>query len=216
MRINENGRSMIEMLGVLAIIGVLSVGGIAGYSKAMAKFRANKTIDQVQHIVTNIRILFGSQKNYLDLGNGDKTTHDILDKANLLPDEMKTNPTANDMSAWTNPYAGAVTIKYALRFSNESVGASGAKDKAFTIKYDGIPQSACIDLASQDWNASSGTGLVAFSVNEDLANVALDTCASTNSNGKAMRCIQDMPMPVGHAVVACVAGSANYLMWKFY
>lgn len=31
----EKGRSMIEMLGVLAIIGVLSVGGIAGYSKAM-------------------------------------------------------------------------------------------------------------------------------------------------------------------------------------
>ena len=29
------GRSMIEMLGVLAIIAVLSVGGIAGYSKAM-------------------------------------------------------------------------------------------------------------------------------------------------------------------------------------
>ena len=30
MRVNESGRSMIEMLGVLAIIGVLSVGGIAG------------------------------------------------------------------------------------------------------------------------------------------------------------------------------------------
>lgn len=31
----EKGRSMIEMLGVLAIVGVLSVGGIAGYSKAI-------------------------------------------------------------------------------------------------------------------------------------------------------------------------------------
>ncbi len=31
------GRSMVEMLGVLAIIGVLSVGAIAGYSKAMIK-----------------------------------------------------------------------------------------------------------------------------------------------------------------------------------
>ena len=27
MRVNEQGRSMIEMLGVLAIVGVLSVGG---------------------------------------------------------------------------------------------------------------------------------------------------------------------------------------------
>ena len=31
------GRSMVEMLGVLAIIGVLSVGAVAGYSKAMIK-----------------------------------------------------------------------------------------------------------------------------------------------------------------------------------
>ena len=40
----QSGRSMVEMLGVLAIIGVLSIGGIAGYSKAMAKFRVNKTL----------------------------------------------------------------------------------------------------------------------------------------------------------------------------
>ena len=31
----EYGRSMIEMLGVLAIIVVLTVGGIAGYSNSL-------------------------------------------------------------------------------------------------------------------------------------------------------------------------------------
>lgn len=41
-RNNQSGRSMIEMLGVLAIIGVLSVGGIAGYSKAMYKYKLTK------------------------------------------------------------------------------------------------------------------------------------------------------------------------------
>lgn len=38
-KIDEAGRSMIEMLGVLAIVGVLSVGGIAGYSKRWPKTR---------------------------------------------------------------------------------------------------------------------------------------------------------------------------------
>ena len=51
MRVNESGRSMIEMLGVLAIIGVLSVGGIAGYSKAMNKFKTNKVSDNVSMLV---------------------------------------------------------------------------------------------------------------------------------------------------------------------
>ena len=47
----EKGRSMIEMLGVLAIIGVLSVGGIAGYSKAMEKFKINKTINEYSYLI---------------------------------------------------------------------------------------------------------------------------------------------------------------------
>ena len=42
---NESGRSMVEMLGVLAIIGVLSIGGIAGYTIAMNRYRANEIID---------------------------------------------------------------------------------------------------------------------------------------------------------------------------
>ena len=43
----EKGRSMIEMLGVLAIIGVLSVGGLSGYTMAMNRHRANQILDYV-------------------------------------------------------------------------------------------------------------------------------------------------------------------------
>ena len=41
----ESGRSMVEMLGVLAIIGVLSIGGIAGYTMAMNRYKANEVIN---------------------------------------------------------------------------------------------------------------------------------------------------------------------------
>ena len=44
---NELGRSMVEMLGTLAIIGVLSIGGIAGYSYGMDKYRANTIMNDV-------------------------------------------------------------------------------------------------------------------------------------------------------------------------
>lgn len=44
----QSGRSMIEMLGVLAIIGVLSVGGLAGYNMAMQKIRINKVVEEIQ------------------------------------------------------------------------------------------------------------------------------------------------------------------------
>lgn len=47
----ESGRSMVEMLGVLAIIGVLSIGGIAGYTMAMNRYRANEIIDAASKVI---------------------------------------------------------------------------------------------------------------------------------------------------------------------
>lgn len=45
---SQIGRSMIEMLGVLAIIGVLSVGGLAGYTKAMRTHKINQILAYAQ------------------------------------------------------------------------------------------------------------------------------------------------------------------------
>ena len=50
------GRSMVEMLGVLAIIGVLSVGAIAGYNKAMMKYKLNKQTEQIGSILDYVNI----------------------------------------------------------------------------------------------------------------------------------------------------------------
>lgn len=52
MKTNEKGRSMIEMLGVLAIIGVLSVGGIYGYTVAMRKYKANEIAQTLSMLAT--------------------------------------------------------------------------------------------------------------------------------------------------------------------
>lgn len=60
----ESGRSMVEMLGVLAIIGVLSVGGIAGYSLSMRRHRANGVVDLVSKYAL---VVYGEcQKRVLD------------------------------------------------------------------------------------------------------------------------------------------------------
>ena len=55
MRRSEKGRSMVEMLGVLAIIGVLSVGGIYGYTVAMTKYKANEVAQGAAMLATIAR-----------------------------------------------------------------------------------------------------------------------------------------------------------------
>ena len=80
----EQGRSMVEMLGVLAIIGVLSVGAIAGYSKAMMKYKLNKQAEGVTMLLANCIPL----SKQLPTKNEWKIYTDILPKLNLLPDSI--------------------------------------------------------------------------------------------------------------------------------
>ena len=48
---NENGRNMVEMLGVLAVIGVLTIGGFAGYKYAMIRHQVNEITDTISKMV---------------------------------------------------------------------------------------------------------------------------------------------------------------------
>ena len=52
----QEGRSMIEMLGVLAIIGVLSIGGIAGYRMAMNRYQANQIANEINLMRTDAKM----------------------------------------------------------------------------------------------------------------------------------------------------------------
>lgn len=44
---NESGKSLVEMLAVLALIGVISIGGIFGYQSANATHKANQITELV-------------------------------------------------------------------------------------------------------------------------------------------------------------------------
>ncbi|MGN0919383.1 MAG: type II secretion system protein [Alphaproteobacteria bacterium] len=66
----ETGRSMVEMLGVLAIMGVLSVGGVAMYTTAMNKHRANELLNEASKraAVLAMQITAGKVGNDLSIG----------------------------------------------------------------------------------------------------------------------------------------------------
>ena len=68
---NAFGRSMIEMLAVLAIIGILSIGGLWGYRFAMNHYNANKIVNDVGVFGTTIK---NRDKRYAinaDIPNGE-------------------------------------------------------------------------------------------------------------------------------------------------
>ncbi|MBQ9035033.1 MAG: hypothetical protein IJ099_03600 [Alphaproteobacteria bacterium] len=200
----QAGRSMIEMLGVLAIIGVLSVGGIAGYSKAMMKFKINKTVDEIMQITTNIRTLFGGQRNYSSLSNT------VLTGAKLIPDEMvvTTGTGQNQTTTFTSAWGTTVTVAK----SNKVTASTTSDDKAFLITIANVPTEACVELSVIDWGASAGSGLVAMGTADAVTTSQTTSCTT----GNGLSCPNGMMDPA-QAINGCSdASGLKTMYWKFY
>ena len=213
MRVNESGRSMIEMLGVLAIIGVLSVGGIAGYSKAMNKFKTNKVADQVSMIVTNIRTLYAQQTTYAGLNNSTAISMGVI------PDELGTTG-----STLTNPFNGNVYVNSAVAGANMA-GGSASDTKAFIVSYSGLSREACVTLATNDWGSGYSSGLIGLKVyGINITDVSDDStglvvgCDGFANIACAGGSTSAVPFQVSQAATACACGTANTcsITWKFY
>ncbi len=110
----EKGRSMIEMLGVLAIIAVLTVGGITGYSKAMEKFKLDKAIEEYSYLIYGMLEHLDEFKYSTKYVDG-KTTPliKLANALNLVPPtwNMKTNNLdSTQENLFEDPYSNIIAI----------------------------------------------------------------------------------------------------------
>ena len=196
----QSGRSMIEMLGVLAIIGVLSVGGIAGYSKAMMKYRINKTISLITETSQGVRSFFAPQRSYAGVGNKDVQT-----KAKLMPDYVDCE------SGFCYTPFGSDT-EYLIYEENEG--------KNFSVLVWNIPSEACLELATQNWNeVASGSYAIVVGANNDMdvADYLHDggkidnNCSGKVFDNGMIACSKgaDISMPLGIDMAANICGNCK-------
>ena len=210
----DYGRSMIEMLGVLAIIGVLSVGGIAGYSKAMTKFKTNKVIDEVITIANNIKTLYANQKNYASLSDID------LKASGIIPAEMY-----DENGEIKNAFNGEVIITAAWYDGTHfDIDDMDGEMRAYSIAIRHIPEDACIELATQAWqNYFGAVGIqTQDNINNLLTNMelSLTDClhGSAFGKGSAYACAKDNQIPISpdKAALACDCSASDNLCDFFF
>ncbi len=175
----SSGRSMIEMLGVLAIIGVLSVGGIAGYSKAMEKIHVNKIVNMISDISATIKTAYISQKTYDNFDSG--LVNDAWDKIQdmgLLPPEYTFEFEVEKRIGLSSPLTLINPVGY-------------GEDDIFSVLSIGVlvPQNLCVPLLTYDWRNADMKGIVIAPDNYfDLGYGALWGYAFTLSSDQSANC----------------------------
>ena len=155
---NEKGRSMIEMLGVLAIIGVLSVGGIAAFGTMFNRYKVNETQIQANAIAAKISAFGAESASYNGLNNKAAV------KMGAIPSSAVSNAANGTL---TNMYKGDITVAAAKLFSDST------DLLAYTITYNHLPKDACVAMAAYDWGngSSSLIGVGVGASDSDIAGI---------------------------------------------
>lgn len=214
MKNDESGRSLMEMIGVIALIMVLTIAGFMGYQKAMNRLKIKKTTDQISTIVTSIRTFYLQQETYGGLNNESAVNMTII------PIEMGSDENL------VNPFMGGVKIGSARLYESDTV----ENGKSFFIIYDGLNRQACVDLASADWSGKGvnlvGIGIFgknhSFSDIETIAqNLLIDNTGYKGDYGIATlhSNILNIPVPITEAATLCSCDRDSTeckLFWKYY
>lgn len=148
----QSGRSMVEMLGVLAVVGIISIGGLYGYTYAMKRHRANELLNEANKraVVVASQLMAGRTGNIDDFpepsgydfglqGPKDKKFSLTLTKAgggaidSAICEQMKTLTEDTGIMVITGTCNNASTLTMTF---NEDLSKVGFEDTSETITCD--------------------------------------------------------------------------------
>ena len=131
---NEQGRTMLEMLGVVAIMGIITYGAITGINYGMTSYKISQTYNEVQNMIEGVQDLYSWSKTYPDSGK--------------MMDAIKNN----------DVFPGIATGTGADQYFKGQFGKVNVQPidggYNFAVYYFGIKGDDCERLMNLDWETS--------------------------------------------------------------
>lgn len=135
MNTNETGRSMVEMLGVLAVIGVLTVGGISAMNFGMQAYNVSQVYSQVEETARGISDIFSWSRAYPTKGDTNFATRVV---GNDVCDAYGCQVTDDEKAVEADTPWGKMTV-------------TPETGDYFVITLDSVPKAACEQLKAYQW-----------------------------------------------------------------
>ena len=219
MKHSQLGRSMIEMLGVLAIIAVLSVGGIAGYSKAMMKWKINKMIEDYTMLMTGLMEYQESLfKTYNDSNYDNRLLAQFIIDAKLVPETWKLvnhQFIADSLGNKINTYVD--TAETGTKFTSDIYIVPSGINKDSEYAYE-----LCMALAKDVvYPLAANMDYAALFINNDAitnsGNFMVYTKSCYNSNFDRVKCLSEMTLSeISTICKSCIKKDSCYfgMSWR--
>ena len=165
----QNGRSMLEMLGVLAIVGILTVGGFNLVSKVNTNNQTNAVIDEVSSLARKVRIV---ARDYSSTDDGSFTKYVCTAKA--YPDTMECD------SCNCSAFVGSADVSYKI--------SKADYPSLFTIEVGNLTTEMCMSMITANWGTENSTGFAGItggsgtgSTSTDIISKAAGSCTGDSN-----------------------------------
>lgn len=183
---NESGRSMVEMLGVLTIVGVLSVGGL----NVINQMQNERTSTQMLADISDLARRAKRMACQYDSGYSSYTFY--LYKSNAYPEGWNYDSTKKKFSG----------LKGSLYSVQGTANADSGVAESFEIIIENLSDEQCSKLATFDWGGKNTSGIESVMVNN-----ATDAVAVVGTDS--------YPMTFSKATTKCDQGNANKIELKY-
>ena len=180
---NQNGRSMVEMLGVLAIVGVLTVGGVSLVHNA-------NVVRQETQLASDVAQLGAITKKLscqYEAAYGTYTN--FLSKSEAIPMHMKYIADSDYIEA----------------AQDTSITVTG-DTSYFVITVSGLDEGSCLKLATTNWGNKHSNGCLGVSIGGN----DVSACMQSENNpcsGSAKKSSDSTNYPMKNGVAASYCGS---------
>lgn len=183
---NESGRSMMEMLGVLTIVGVLSIGGL----NVINRMQNERTSTQMLADLSDLARRAKKMACQYDSGYSSYTFY--LYKSNMYPDGWTYN---SEKKKFLGLQGSLYSVQGEINEDSEIV-------ERFEITAENLSDEQCSKLATFNWGGKNTSGIESVMVNN-----ATDAVAVVGTDS--------YPMTLSVAATKCDQGNANKIMLKY-
>lgn len=151
---NENGRTMLEMLGVLSIIGIISISGLNIIAKTQHEQKVTTLISDISQVANQARKLSCQYDDGYGDGSAEGNYSVFLYYSKAYPRDW-----TYTKSGSAGYFTGVMDTKYVFT----------GNDEKFTMDISSLDEEICMKLATFNWGSAQSSGLLEISINGNTA-----------------------------------------------
>lgn len=207
---NQKGATMLETLGVLTIVSILSLSTIKLVGNIMAMFKQSLVVNEVRDIQQAISGRYSFEGNYSELfkditSPDGSTEEDQIKIANFLCSE-KMLP---------NQLCGGGMLHHRMG-GDIWILKTDSSNKIYALQFGGLTDKACLNLAQINWHNKKKSNIYSISIIGDIEGtpgIKLKVVLPINKKDDT---VKSFPILLEDIMVACKSNDNNVIQWEFY